>query len=162
MNKKQEYIDKLCLGPHPEGGWYKETYHSENNFFDDDSKDQRYFYTSIYFLLDKNSPSHFHKLNHDELWYYHDGNTITIHCISPQGKYYKVQLGKDIMNGQVLQFKVPKNTIFASEINEDSFCLVSCMVSPGFSYNDFILLRKKELIKQHPSLKNLIERLTID
>ncbi|BDR55505.1 cupin domain-containing protein [Xylocopilactobacillus apis] len=161
--KKEDYINQLKLEPHQEGGWFRQIYASDEQFFDSASNDQRYYYTSIYFLLDDNNCSHFHRLNHDELWYYHDGAPITIHCISQSGEYYAVKLGKDVQNGEVLQFKVPKNTIFASEVNEpESFCLVSCVVSPGFDYHDFELMHKGDLLKEYPKYSQIIERLAVN
>lgn len=161
--KREDYIKSLNLEPHQEGGWFRQIYTSDEQFFAADSQAERFYYTSIYFLLDNQSCSHFHRLNHDELWYYHDGTAITIHCIAPDGQYYAVKLGKRIDQGEVLQFKVPKNTIFASEVTEpDSFCLVSCMVSPGFDYHDFVMPRKKDLLKQYPAYAEVINRLAND
>lgn len=62
-----------------------------------------------------------------------------------------------------MQFKVPKNTIFASEVTKsDSFCLVSCVVSPGFDYHDFEMMNKIQLLKQYPDYAEVISRLAID
>lgn len=161
--KREDYIEKLHLEPHQEGGWFRQIYTSDEQFYAEDSQGQRYYYTSIYFLLDDTSCSHFHRLNHDELWYYHDGEPITIYCISPEGKYSAVKLGKDVTKGEVMQFKVPKNTIFASEVTKsDSFCLVSCVVSPGFDYHDFEMMNKIQLLKQYPDYAEVISRLAID
>lgn len=162
MNK-QDYISALELEPHQEGGWYRQVYTSGMKFLDSISQDQRYYYTSIYFLLDDKNCSHFHRLNHDELWYFHDGSPVTIHCIAPEGDYYQVKLGKDIKNGEQFQFAVPKNTIFASEVSmHDAFGLVSCVVSPGFDYRDFELLKKATLLHLYPNYSEVIKRLAID
>ena len=161
--KHDDYIKALNLEPHQEGGWFKQVYASDKQFYDEDSKAERFYYTSIYFLLDDTSCSHFHRLNHDEMWYYHDGEAITIHFITPEGKYSAVKLGKNVSAGERMQFRVPKNTIFASEVvKPDSFCLVSCVVSPGFDYHDFELLKKADLLKQYPACKKVIERLALD
>lgn len=159
MNR-DDYIKSLNLEPHQEGGWFRQIYTSEDQFYAEDSQATRYYYTSIYFLLDDTSCSHFHRLNHDELWYYHDGQAITIHCISPEGEYTAVKLGKKVENGEVMQFKVPKNTIFASEVTQpNSFCLVSCVVAPGFDYHDFEMPKKADLLKQYPQYAEVINRL---
>lgn len=165
MNYKEMYIKSLNLSPHPEGGWYRQIYHSDDQIYDSASKDKRYNYTSIYFMLDGTSPSHFHKLTHDELWYYHDGSPLTIHCISEDGEYYKNDLGKDIANGQHLQLKVPKNTVFASEVTSPTdFGLVSCVVSPGFDFRDFSLVSKHQILSMNNSdnVKKIVDRLTIN
>ncbi|BDR59638.1 cupin domain-containing protein [Xylocopilactobacillus apicola] len=159
---KEDYISSLALTPHQEGGWFRQIYDSDEKFFDESSKADRYYYTSIYFLLDDQSCSHFHRLNHDELWYYHDGASITIHCIAPNGDYSAVKLGKNLSAGEVMQFKVPKETIFASEVNQpDSFCLVSCVVSPGFDYHDFELMHKSSLLEKYPKFTEIIDRLAV-
>jgi predicted cupin superfamily sugar epimerase len=163
MNTKEDYIQCLNLVPHPEGGWYRQVYHSDDTFFAPESNGDRYRYTSILFLLTSQSPSHFHRLNHDELWYFHIGSPVTIHLISPFGVYSTVQLGNHLLNGEQLQFRVPKNTIFASEITDkDAFAIVSCMVAPGFDYHDFELLSKKQLLRNYPNNAEVIERLASD
>lgn len=160
MTGKLTYIESLALKPHPEGGWYRETYHSDAQFFDSGSQAARYYYTSIYFLLDDRHPSHFHKLNHDELWFYHDGAPITIHCIAPDGNYYHVSLGPDVLADERLQFDVPQNTIFAAEITTpNAFGLVSCVVAPGFDFQDFVLSDRTTLLAEYPGLAETIDRL---
>lgn len=161
--KKEDYLSALKLEPHREGGWFRQIYVSEDQMFDSKSDDQRYCYTSIYFLLDKSNCSHFHRLNHDELWYYHDGAGIKIHCIAPSGEYKQIKLGKNVLNGEVLQYRVPSGTIFASEVSEDdSFGLVSCVVAPGFDYRDFELMKKKDMLEVYPDLAKIIDRLTFE
>lgn len=87
MPTKDEYIEKLNLTPHPEGRWYRQVYHSAKTRYDATSLASRYEYTSIYFILDGGSPSHLHRLLHDELWYFHDGSSIVVHCFYPDGTY---------------------------------------------------------------------------
>ena len=106
-----DYIKSLKLEPHQEGGWFRQVYTSDKKFYDEDSNGNRFYYTSIYFLLDDTSCSHFHRLNHDEMWYYHDGEAITIHCIAPDGKYSAVKLGKMFLLENSCNSKFP-NTLF--------------------------------------------------
>ncbi|WEV71128.1 cupin domain-containing protein [Lactobacillus sp. ESL0785] len=161
MNTKEDYINKLGLEPHAEGGWFKDISHSPDKYFAPESDGERYRYTSIIFLLDSSSPSHLHKLNHDEIWFYHDGQPVIIHCISESGKYWTVKLGKDIKNGEVLQYSVPQNTIFGAEIAGSGFGVVSCVVAPGFDYHDFILFTRSELLEQYPQLSAVITKMTV-
>lgn len=84
MPTKNDYVTQLNLAPHPEGGWYRQVYHSAKTTYDQTSLASRYEYTSIYFLLDGSSPSHLHRLLHDEIWYFHDGAPILAHCFYPQ------------------------------------------------------------------------------
>lgn len=162
MNK-QDYIEQLNLSPHPEGGWYRQVYKSEDTFQPTETNRRLHYYTSIYFLLDDKSVSHFHRLTRDELWYFHAGDTLTIHCISPEGKLYAVKLGNNLTNNEQFQFVVPAGTIFASETSApNSFSLVSCVVAPGFTFDDFELMRKRELSKKYPDYLEVINRLTLD
>lgn len=105
----QRWISQLALQPHPEGGYYKEVIKGNH-----DKDMDRAAYTSIYFLLTYHNISHFHRIDADEIWYHHEGDSLTIHMISPNGQYEKVTLGKHIEAGDVLQYVVPKGTIFAS------------------------------------------------
>ena len=121
MNKNQEvqkWIDQLQLYPHPEGGYYKETIKAVPT-----SSNQRSAYSSIYFLLTHDNISHFHRIDADEIWYYHAGDSLTVHMIYPDGNYQKVTVGPNIESGDVLQHVVPKGTIFASSI-EGCACLL--------------------------------------
>ncbi|RAI81124.1 cupin domain-containing protein [Macrococcoides goetzii] len=153
MNKTQ-LITQLNMQPHPEGGYYYETYRSNEA-----TADGRALYTSIYFLLEAGNISHFHRIDSDELWYYHGGDSLTVHMIHPDGKYEAVKLGLDVMNGEVPQFLVPKHTIFASSVEEDNaWSFVGCMVSPGFTFEGFELFTKDELKQVYPHLEDVIEK----
>lgn len=158
MNK-QDYINYLHLAPHPEGGWYRQVYHSNATFVPNTVKQERYYYTSIYFLLDKTSPSHFHRLKHDELWYYHAGSAITIQLLFPNGSADRVVLGPALDQGEQLQYRVEAGTIFGSEVNDGSFSVVSCAVAPGFDYQDFEVLDQETLLKKYPQSQDIIRRL---
>ena len=79
MKKNADYwIKQLDLTPHPEGGYYKETIRETTN------EAQRAPFSSIYFLLNTGDISHFHRIDADEVWYYHAGESLTIHMITPQ------------------------------------------------------------------------------
>lgn len=153
------WINHLELAPHAEGGFFKEVYHASETLTTNDKK-LRSYYTSIYFLLNHESPSRFHRLASDEIWYYHAGDTLTIHLIYPAGSYQKVLLGKAVEKGEVLQFAVPKGVIFGSNVEDDAhYALVSCMVSPGFDYHDFELFTQEELLRNYPQHETIIHKL---
>lgn len=87
MNQKdaQYWVEHLDLEPHVEGGFYRQVYKSkELTIREDESK--RNLYTSIYFVLEADNPSHFHRLTVDEIWYYHYGSPLTVHMIHPRWK----------------------------------------------------------------------------
>ena len=150
----KEYIERLNLALHPEGGYFKEVYQAKDEY--ELAEGKRKYFTSIYFLLTPETKSHLHRLNHDEVWYYHDGASLKIHCLYPDGHYQLVKLGKNLVNGEQLSFVVPAGVIFGSELAEGKFALVSCMVAPGFDYEDFELFSQAELIKQYPEQKRII------
>lgn len=155
----EQWIEYLQLEAHPEGGFYKSTYSSD--LMTDCPQGERPLYTSIYFLLRSEDVSHFHRLQSDEIWYFHGGSSLTVHMIMPDGMYREVTIGLDVEMGQVPQLIVPKHTIFGSSVKEwDTFSLVGCMVSPGFDFADFELFERKDLLEQYPEYQEIIERLT--
>ncbi|MFC4409688.1 cupin domain-containing protein [Chungangia koreensis] len=161
MSTAEFYIDRLGLTQHPEGGYFKSTYASELET-DADGKSRK-MYTSIYFLLKSGEVSHLHRLKSDELWYYHGGSSLTVHVIHENGSYEEVKLGMDLESGEVPQYLVPKNSIFGSSVmQEDTFSLVGCMVSPGFDFEDFELFTKESLLKEYPHHKEVIEKMAYD
>ncbi|WP_025730766.1 cupin domain-containing protein [Atopobacter phocae] len=153
----EEWINTLNMKAHPEGGYFCEVEKSQDKI--KGKGKERALFTSIYFLLKKENPSHFHRLTADEIWYYHDGQPLTVHMISPDGVYTQVILGLHVTNGQVLQYRVPKGTIFGSTVDK-GFSLVSCMVSPGFEYEDFELFSYSDLIEQYPEHEEIIKVLS--
>lgn len=166
MEKTAEYfIESLDMIAHPEGGFYKPSFESEekitSNELEVNFEGDRKLWTSIYFLLRDGEVSNFHRLKSDEMWYYHAGNSLTIYMISPEGIFTTKQLGLDIKNGESPQVLVPKNYIFGSAMNNKGFSLVGCMVSPGFEFKDFELFERKNLLELYPEHKEIIEKLTI-
>ena len=169
MNQQdpQYYISKLGLEPHPEGGYFKRTFESQEQITDQeltvDFEGKRMLYTSIYFLLTSNDVSHFHRLQSDELWYYHAGSPLSVHMIDENGEYTEYKLGLDLENGEVPQVLVPKNTIFGSSVKDrETFSLVGCMVSPGFEYQDFELFTQEELLLKYPEHKEIIVKIAYE
>ncbi|HPH81418.1 MAG TPA: cupin domain-containing protein [Flavobacteriales bacterium] len=154
-------IEQLNLLPHPEGGYYKETYRSKVDLVNDNQQ-IRQVSTSIYYLLEENDSSHFHRIQSDELWYFHQGAALEI--LYFEGQELKcIYLGNDIDSGEVPQAMIPANTWFASHLkNETGFALVSCSVAPGFSFEDFELAKRTALTSEFPTHKAIIEKFTTD
>ncbi len=156
MTTAQELVQTLGLLPHPEGGFYKETYRSELTL---EGKD-RQLLTSIYFLLTSANVSKFHRIKSDELWYFHAGSPLIVHTLGEHG-HQQHHLGLDLSKGQQPFLWIPKDTIFGSTVLEnDGFSLVSCAVAPGFDFRDFELFERSELLRAYPEHKELVERLT--
>lgn len=153
MKTSQYWIDHLKLERHVEGGYFRQVLKSDSHHGD------RALYTSIYFLLEHGNPSHLHQLTADEVWYYHAGHSLTVHTISESGEYKAIKLGTDLENGEVLQALVPKGTIFGSSVeNVGEYALVSCMVAPGFEFDDFKLFTQDELMEKFPQHEAVIRK----
>ncbi|MDA3846578.1 MAG: cupin domain-containing protein [Vallitaleaceae bacterium] len=178
-----KYVKELDMTKHPEGGYYKEVYKHQTrisiNQFDnntdvigyEDRMTDRALATSIYFLLEKGDISHLHVLESDELWYFHDGEPLTIVMINPKGdgsgnlELKKVILGLNLSEGQKPQVIVPAGMIFGSLIESNlpnCFSLVGCMVSLGFEFEDFRLVKKEELLPNLNEYEALIRRMCIE
>lgn len=155
MKDANYWVKNLKMLQHPEGGYFKETYRSEGAFIPDGFSGARNFATSIYFLLEKDNVSHFHRIKSDEIWYYHAGAPLTVYVIHQNGKLEEIKIGPNIENGEVLQAVVPANTIFGSTCTAD-FSLVGCMVAPGFDFNDFELFTTSELMGLYPKYEAVI------
>lgn len=165
MNTATDWIKKLELLPHPEGGYYKEVYRSDEkitkNGLPSRYLSERTFATSIYYLLQSGQFSSFHKLKSDETWHFYSGSPIAIYLISLSGSFEKVILGDEIDKAQLLQYTIERETWFAAEpLDENSFSLIGCSVAPGFEFDDFELGKRDELLYAFPNYSDLILRLT--
>lgn len=153
----QEIVDRLGLQPHPEGGFYSEVYRSTEAI----PGRNRQLMTSIYFLLTSENVSNFHRIKSDELWFHHLGSPITVHTLSKEKGHQQIKVGSRFDLGEVPQALVQKNMIFGSSVDEEnSYALVSCVVAPGFDFEDFELFTHEELLKQFPEHEAIITRLT--
>jgi predicted cupin superfamily sugar epimerase len=160
-NKIQTYITRFNLQPHPEGGWYAETYRSDESatHLPERFAGLRNFSTAIYFLMPGNSFSAFHRIKSDELWHFYDGDMLEVFVIDEQGAMQVISLGKG--EGQVFQATVKKGLWFASRCSvKDGFSLVGCTVSPGFDFSDFEIADRAQLTQQYPQHSVLIHKLT--
>lgn len=158
----EDWINKLGLEAHPEGGYYKEFYRNPATIQLTGGGGTRNLATSIYFLLEQGQKSHFHQLTSDELWYFHQGDPVEIHVFE-HGQYRKETLGPDVDAGQTLQLLVPARSIFAVEVKRGgAYCLMGCMVNPGFDFKDFRMLGAEELRNDYPDQESLIRKFTLE
>lgn len=165
MVTKDYWIKKLNLLEHPEGGYFKEVYRSDGiiskNCLPDKYKDQRNYATSIYFLLGHGDISAFHRLTSDELWYYHSGESLSIYIIDQKGELSIKKLGFHIEEGEKLQIVIPAGSVFGAKVNSnENYTLMGCVVAPGFDFNDFELMERKNLLDMFPQHENIIKMLT--
>ncbi|HEX2014951.1 MAG TPA: cupin domain-containing protein [Nitrososphaera sp.] len=150
-------VKKLGLEKHPEGGYFKQTYKSDTMvnvaWFDG----PRNVSTTIYYLLDGNEFSAFHRLRSDEIWHHYAGGTLILYAIDKDGKLSKIKIGRGSMPQAVMKAGI---WFAAAPGNKRSYCLVGCTMSPGFDYRDWELGNKDELVRAYPQHKALIERYT--
>ena len=158
------FIKHLQLQPHPEGGFFKETYRSIGNIpsqsLPANFGGDRSYSTAIYFLLQQGEYSAFHKIESDECWHFYEGGTLLIHVIDEDGNYSYIRLGRNIREGEVFQYVVPARCWFASEPAPGvDFSLVGCTVAPGFDFADFEMANAEALSKEYPQHQSIIYRL---
>ena len=161
MQSIENLIEQMQLQPHPEGGYYRSTLRADDTLTLE--RGERPLYTSIYFLLRSQDISHFHRLQSDEIWYYHGGSALTIHMIHSDGTYEAQKLGLNVDVGERPQIIVKKNTIFGSSVDEENtFGLVGCMVAPGFDFVDFELFTQQQLLAQYPQHEAVIKKMAYE
>jgi len=160
----QIWIDRLDLEAHPEGGYYREIYRTEEHIpaavlparFDDG----RDVAALIYFLLPGPSFSALHRIRQDEVWHFYTGAPITLHQIAPDGTYVTCTLSRAVDDGHRLHTVVPAGTWFGATVATDDYALVGCTTAPAFDFADFELADRAALIEDYPQHRTLIERLT--
>lgn len=166
MLTKEYWIQKLGLSEHPEGGYFKEVYRSQE-LISKRCLPQRYtsyrpFSTSIYFLLTHERHSAFHRIKSDEIWHFYSGSPLSVYILHPTGKLFVKALGPDASDGQSFQFAIPRGCWFAAEVAErNGYTLCGCTVAPGFDFEDFELAEKEKLLQWYPNHRNLINRFCI-
>ncbi|MFA7081790.1 MAG: cupin domain-containing protein [Bacteroidales bacterium] len=150
----REIIKELGLSPHPEGGYFKRVFTSDKETLE--GKGQ---ISSIYYLLEGEDFSAFHRLSSVELWFFHIGEPINIYTINKEGKLETHSLSSNLHDN--FQLVLEANIWFAADIpSKKGFSLVSCAVAPEFSFKDFQLGNKEELLKEYPYHQPIIDRLT--
>ena len=151
----QRLIAALGLEPHPEGGYFKQTYRSSTTV--QGSQGLRRAATSIYYLLEGDDFSSFHRLQSDEIWHHYRGAAVAIEIIEPTGKHVQLMIGED----DRLQAAILAGSWFAAHLcGEGAYALVGCDVAPGFEYEDFEIGTQEALVTTFPHHRSLIERWT--
>ncbi|MBN2486416.1 MAG: cupin domain-containing protein [Bacteroidales bacterium] len=163
MATKEYWIQHLDLKPHPEGGFFKEIFRSPLNIAKEHLpvgyKSPRRLATSIYYLLRSGDISRMHRLRSDEMWYFHYGSPLKVIYIDREGKKHTKILGSKPEKAEYFFLHIPAGNIFAAEVIESgSYSLVSCVVVPGFEYDDFEMFDKDDLIQAYPKHAVLFEK----
>lgn len=159
----ESLVSSLGLLPHPEGGYYRETYRSSEhmpaNALPARFGGDRLFSTAIYYLLGPGDFSAFHRIKSDETWHFHAGSTLHIHVIDKAGAYRKIRLGRDYLQGETFQATVMAGEWFAAEpADEQGFSFAGCTVAPGFDFRDFEMAKAEELLAAYPDHAALISK----
>ena len=156
--KAADIIEQLGLVAHPEGGWYREIYRSDQIVPTD--RGDRSAGTGIYYLLEAGDFSAFHRVLADEVWHAYVGGRATLVQLTDKG-IETTLLGTDLTDSQIPQALVPAGVWQGVYLNEGTeFALMGCTVSPGFDFDDFELAERSELMAQFPDAPDLIEQLT--
>lgn len=153
-----ELVQALDLRPHPEGGFYRETYRSSDGVTRADGE-MRSASTAIYYLLCDGAHSTWHRIQSDEIWHFYSGTTLLVHELLPDGQVRTHKLGATPPE-TVFQACVQAGHWFAAELADpSSFALVGCTVAPGFEFSEFELADTEELLQAYPEHDMVIRRL---
>jgi uncharacterized protein len=153
-------VRRLGLAPHPEGGFYRETFRARLELGGLPHGAPRRASTAIYFLLPAGSFSAFHRVRSDEVWHHYGGDPLALHVIGESGERATFRVGGDLASGEEPQAVVPAGAWQAAEPLGRRFSLCGCTVAPGFDFADFELADRAELAARFPRHRELIERLT--
>jgi predicted cupin superfamily sugar epimerase len=167
VNTWNDWVDHLDLQPHPEGGYYREIYRSDETLpasaLADRFDGPRNAAALIHFLLPGDAVSMLHRIRQDELWHFLAGAPLTLHHIAPDGSLSRQVLGRDVATGQHLQAVIPAGHWFGATVTDaDRYALMGCTTAPAFDFADFELAERAVLIEQFPEHRAVIERLTPD
>ena len=133
----------LGLEPHPEGGWFRETWRATTAYTPEGYDGERATATAIYFLLAPGEESAWHRVRSAEIWLWHWGGPLTLQLggtADAPDLPTQITLGPDVAAGQHPQAVVPPDAWQAARPAGDEAVLVSCVVAPGFDFADFELL----------------------
>ncbi|MCC6999501.1 MAG: cupin domain-containing protein [Deltaproteobacteria bacterium] len=161
MTRAAELIERLALQPHPERGFFVETYRAAHQVVGAGGA-PRAASTAIYFLLTAEQPaSYLHRLAHDELFHLYEGGPLDVLLLGAEGQSRVARLGRDVAAGERPQLVIPAGTWFGTELAPGvGHVLFGCTVAPGFDFSDFELAEGPELAARYPGEAARIARLT--
>jgi len=155
-------IRRFGLQPHPEGGFYGETYRAPTRVLRDGApahEGSRAASTAIYYLLSDGAYSTWHRIRSDEIWHFYAGAPLDVHAIDDAGALTTHRLGAPTHADTVCQAVVPAGQWFAARCREpSSYAFVGCTVAPGFEFSEFEIAQTAALAARYPQHRALIER----
>ena len=162
MVSAEQVIQQLGLFPHPEGGFYAETFRGPALPFEMPGRGPRSASTAIYFLLRTRDFSALHVVLSDEVWHHYAGDTLELHCFTRDGAHREVRLGSDFTEGERPQHVVLHGELQAARVvpGPHGFALCGCTVAPGFDFADFRMPSRAELLAELPAHAELVTALT--
>jgi predicted cupin superfamily sugar epimerase len=156
VEEVERIVSELQLVPHPEGGYYRETYRSAVDVLTL-AGCRRSALTNIYFLLTGDTFSAWHRIDADETWHFYRGHSLIVSIISPDGALEERHLGAT----GPWQTTVPAGCFFAAHVpNAADYALVGCSVAPGFEFSAFEIPSREALAAQYPQHTAAIARFT--
>jgi predicted cupin superfamily sugar epimerase len=163
----EAWARRLDLKPHPEGGYYREVYRSDETIawpaLPSRFPGARPFSTSIYFLLATGQASRLHRLRSDEIWHLYEGGPAVLHILDPEWGYRRLVLGRDPGRLEAHQHVLRAGWWFGAELApEASYVLAGCTLAPGFDFTDFELGRRDALRAAFPAQAAIINRLALE
>ena len=154
-------IEKLSLVPHPDGGFYRETFRASITVESTPHGGPRNASTAIYFLLPSGTFAALHRVASDEVWHHYDGDPLELHTFDPRsGVHTLTLLGRDVNGGQFPQHVVPAGVWQAARPRGERFTLAGCTVAPGFDFADAEMPTRAVLQQLLPGHGELVTALT--
>ncbi|TDI99333.1 MAG: cupin domain-containing protein [Deltaproteobacteria bacterium] len=162
-----QIIATLELEPHPEGGFFRETYRATETLsravLPSRFRGERAFSTAIYFLIQGKQFSALHRICSDELWHFYLGEPLEFVEITSDGRLTMTLLGHGITTVTRPQAVIPAGSWFGSRLarpDPHAFALVGCTVAPGFDFADFELASREKLLEAYPQHEDMIRAMT--
>ena len=144
----EDIVLKNDMQPHPEGGFFKETYRSDTRVQvtqADGSIIERSAATAIMFLITGSNVSRLHRIKSDEIWHFYGGAPLVVVEMDASTLHIThTRIGRNVLEGEVVQYCVPAGKWFGS-YSEGTYSFVGCTVSPGFEFSDFELASSEQL-----------------
>lgn len=150
MNDHARIVELLGLAPHPEGGFYRETFRAPG---------ARAASTAIYFLLPAGTFSALHRIRSDEVWHHYAGDPLELHVIDGDA-HERVVLGRDLEAGERPQHVVRAGAWQAAAPIGERWSLCGCTVAPGFEFAEFEMPDRRTLLETLPRFSHVVERFT--
>ena len=150
-------VRALDLAPHPEGGWFRETWRGPD--VEVAGRGARPAGTAIYFLLADGAVSRLHRLAGAEVWHHHRGDPVDLHVFGA-GAHRRLRLGDPAAPAPLWQAAVPAGADFGAEVAvAGGWALLGCTLAPGWHADDFAFADPGELRRRHPDAAAIIARL---